>query len=482
MYEQARTCIENNPDRTVEKMFRTVAALAEAAGGEVLRGDPDARLGAISTDTRKIAPGDIFIALRGENHDGHGFVADAVRKGAGAVIVSERIAMPPDSSAAVIKVGDTLFALGEIARRHRMRFDIPVIAVSGSNGKSSTKEMIAAIFNRTRKVLKNKGNFNNLIGLPLTLLELNEEHSAAVVEMGINAPGEMERLAQIGSPTIAVITNIHPAHLEGLESIDRIMEEKGKLWKSLRPNGIAVVNLDDTRLSHFAERIDARKITCSLTNAAADVSVCSQIVISEGCTSFRISARGSEISVSLPVMGIHHAQNALAATAAALGTGSSAEEIEAGLNTYEALSQRMSCLKLPGGGFLVDDTYNANPCSMIAAVEAVRSASSGRPFVAVLGEMLELGQDGPALHFDVGKRVGAARPSGLITLGPLGNEILKGAQAAGVDESVCFHAGNHAEAVDFLRRVMPEGAWVLVKGSRGMTMERVVEAMVGEFD
>ena len=387
--------------------------------------------------------------------------------------------MPEHSSTAVIMVEDTLYALGELARRHRMKFDIPVIAVSGSNGKSSTKEMIAAIFSRNRKILKNKGNFNNLIGLPLTLLELNEEHTAAVVEMGINAIGEMERLARIGSPTAAVITNIHPAHLEGLQSIDRIMEEKGKLWESLKPDGIAVVNLDDPMLSHFARRIGTRKITCSLTRGAADVSVCSQIVVSENGTSFRISACGSEIPVSLPVMGVHHAQNALAATAAALGTGASTGEVEAGLNTYEPLNQRMSCLKLPNGGFLVDDTYNANPRSMIAAVEAILSASSGRPFVAVLGEMLELGQDGPALHFDVGRTIGAAKPSGLITLGPLGHEILKGAQAAGLDESVCFHAGNHDEAVEFLRRIMPEGTWVLIKGSRGMTMERVVEAMVG---
>ena len=209
-------------------MFRTVAELAEAAGGEVLSGDPGAPVGAISTDTRKIAQGDCFIALCGENQDGHAFVAEAVGKGARAVVVSERVDLPSDTSAAVIRVGDTLYALGELARRHRMKFDIPVIAVAGSNGKTSTKEMISAIFDRTRKVLKNRGNYNNLIGLPLTLLELSEEHDLAVVEMGINAPGEMERLAQIGSPTTAVITNVHPAHLEGLQSIDLIMEEKGR--------------------------------------------------------------------------------------------------------------------------------------------------------------------------------------------------------------------------------------------------------------
>ncbi len=463
-------------------MFRTVAELAEDAGGEILSGDPGAQIGAVSTDTRKISSGACFIALPGENHDGHAFVADAVRKGAGAVIVSDCNAFCPDASAAVIRVKDTLYALGELARRHRMRWDIPVIAVAGSNGKTGTKEMIAVILNRTRKVLKNRGNFNNLIGLPLTLLELSEEHSAAVVEMGINVPGEMERLAQIGSPTVAIITNIHPAHLEGLESIGGIMEQKGKLWKSLGTDGVAVVNLDDPRLSHFAEQVKARKITFSLRNGAADVSVCSQIVISEGKTSFRIDAGGFEIPVSLPIMGMHHAQNALAATAAALSTGASAQDVEAGLSGCAPVKQRMNCIKLRSGRVLVDDTYNANPASMVAAVEAVLSARSGNPFVAVLGEMRELGRDSPALHFELGKRIGAASPDRLIALGTLGVEILKGAQAAGLDRSLCFFAADHAEAVDFLRRVVPEGAWILVKGSRGMTMEKIVDALAGECE
>jgi len=461
-------------------MLRTVATLAEAAGGRILFGDPGAQVRAISTDTREIAAGDCFIALPGENHDGHLFVADAVRKGAGAVIVSKNVDLPPEASAAVIVVGDTLYALGELARRHRMSFDIPLVAVSGSNGKTSTKEMVAAILSRTRKVLKNKGNYNNLIGLPLTLLDLSEEHSVAVVEMGINVPGEMERLAQIGSPTSAVITNIHPAHLLGLGSIEQIMEEKGKLWKALDTDGIAVVNLDDPMLSNFAEQIPARKITFSLRNGAADVSVCSKIAVSRGSTSFRINAGGFEIPVALPVMGVHYAQNALAATAAALSVGATAGEVGAGLAGCAPVPQRMNCLKLADGSVLVDDTYNANPRSMIAAVEAVLAASAGRPFVAVLGEMRELGPDSPSLHFEVGKRVGAAKPSRLIVLGALGVELLRGAQAAGLDESLCFQAADHAEAADFLRRVAPRGAWILVKGSRGMTMEKVVQAMTKE--
>jgi UDP-N-acetylmuramoyl-tripeptide--D-alanyl-D-alanine ligase len=458
-------------------MFRTVEALAEAAGGEILSGDPGAQVRAISTDTREITPGDCFIALPGENHDGHAFVADAVRKGASAVIVSEPQVIAQNCPAAVIKVGDTLYALGELARRHRMRFNIPVIAVSGSNGKTSTKDMVAAIFGQNREVLKNKGNFNNLIGLPLTLLGLHEGHSVAVVEMGINVPGEMERLAQIGAPTVAVITNIHPAHLQGLGSVERIMEEKGRLWKSLESNAVAVVNLDDPMLFQFAKEIKSRKTTFSLSNEKADVSVCSPIEVCEGKTFFRIRAGGADIPVSLPAMGAHYAQNALAATAAALVGGASAGQVEAGLAGYEPAPQRMNCLRLRNGQILVDDTYNANPRSMIAAAEAVLSARSGRPFVAVLGEMRELGPQAPLLHFEVGRKIGAARPSVLITLGNLGIEIVNGARAAGLDESVCFHAADHSEAADLLRQLAPEYAWILVKGSRGMKMEKVVEAI-----
>jgi UDP-N-acetylmuramoyl-tripeptide--D-alanyl-D-alanine ligase len=460
-------------------MFATLSKLAEAAGGTILSGNPDAPVGAVSTDTRKITTGDCFIALAGENHDGHDFAPEAMRRGAGALIVSRWEGQFPDRCA-VIKVPDTLYALGEVARHHRNGFDIPVVAISGSNGKTSTKEMASAIFGRTRKVLKNKGNFNNLIGLPLTLLELNEEHDVAVVEMGINVFGEMSRLAEIGSPTVGIITNVHPAHLQGLESLDRIVEEKGKLWKALRPGGLAVVNLDDPRLSRFADHIDARKITYSHCDPAADVCACSPVVVSEGRTSFSLRYAGEEIPIVLPIMGMHHAQNALAASAAALGAGATVEEVRTGLASFEPVGQRMFCRRLPNGCVLIDDTYNANPASMLAAVEAVVAASSGNPFVAVLGEMRELGTQSPALHFGLGEKIGATKPSRLITLGDLGAEIIKGARKAGMSASLCYHAKNHAEAVDYLLQNLQEFAWILVKGSRGMTMERVVEGLTGK--
>ncbi|MCE5333436.1 MAG: UDP-N-acetylmuramoyl-tripeptide--D-alanyl-D-alanine ligase [Desulfobacteraceae bacterium] len=458
----------------------TAAQLAGAAGGAILSGNPDTRIGVISTDTRKIAPGDCFIALAGENHDGHAFVADALKKGAGAAIVSEWNGAPPETQSAVIRVRDTLIALGAIARFHRSRFDIPVVAVSGSNGKTSTKEMVAAIFSRSRKVLKNKGNFNNLVGLPLTLLDLTEDHELAVVEMGINVPGEMERLARIGRPTVGIITNVHPAHLEGLQTVDRILEEKGKLWRALGPDGLAVVNMDDPMLARFAQTLDTRRITYSVEDPSADVGIASQILVSEGQTRFSIRFRGSEIPVALPAMGIHHARNALAAAAAALGTGASTEDVRTGLAAYEPVNQRMQCIRLRNGSVVVDDTYNANPGSLLAAVEAVLTASGGHPFVAVLGEMRELGAESGALHFEVGRKIGAAKPSRLVALGQLGREFLKGAQAAGMDASLCFHARDHEEAVAHLRANLPERAWILVKGSRAMAMEQVVEGLTGE--
>ena len=461
-------------------MIGTAATLAGDAGGRVVSGNPEARIGRVCTDTRSIEPGDCFIALSGENRDGHCFAEDAVKKGAVGVIASREIGLPPGSTAALIMVADTLFALGELARTRRLRFNIPVIAVSGSNGKTSTKEMAAAILARSRKVLKNTGNFNNLIGLPLTLLGLEAEHGAAVVEMGINVAGEMERLARIGAPTTAVITNIHSAHLEGLGSMERILEEKGKLWEALSPEGVAVVNLDDPMLSRFAEGIRARKITFSSRNEAADVSICSRVEVFEGKTVFRMNAFGVEIPVSLPVMGVHYARNSLAATAAALSAGARAGDVEAGLSEAAPVAQRMRCVKLFDGSVLVDDTYNANPASMLAALEAVVSASSGNPFVAVLGEMFELGPEGPRLHFEVGRAFGAAKPARLVALGALGLELLKGAQAAGLDESHCFHASGHDEAADYLGRFAPARAWILVKGSRGMTMEKVVSKIADD--
>jgi len=462
-------------------MSWTAERLAEATGGKLIRGNPGLAVDGISTDTRNIRPGCCFVALPGERRDGHDFIPAAVAAGARALIVSRRFDNPPvpsPSELAAIEVRDALFALGELARYHRRLFSCPVIGITGSNGKTGTKEMLAEILGVNRCVLKNKGNFNNLIGVPLTLLELAPEHETAIVEMGINVPGEMARLVEIAAPTAGAITNIYPAHLEGLGSLDGILSEKGKLWTGLGKKGLAAVNMDDPRLLAFSKKIDARTITYSRGDPSARVRVAGEIEIRDGMSCFRLVLDGDTVPVILPLLGEHQVQNALAAAAMSLALGETAETITLGLSRCRPGPQRMRVHHLADGRTLVDDTYNANPGSMLAAVRTALAASSGKPLVAVLGEMRELGPESALLHYELGCRIGSLPVSRLVTLGRLAAEIAKGAMAAGMPAASCHDAATHEEIVTWLRDRSPEEAWILVKGSRGMTMERVVEGIL----
>jgi len=461
----------------------TVPEMIEATGGRLTLGNAECLIARISTDTRQLQAGDCFVALTGENFDGHDFVQNAIRKGAIAVVVSRRhedIKVDAWDSVSVLEVQDTLYALGELARRFRQRFRIPVVGITGSNGKTSTKEMLASILSGKREVLKNKGNFNNLIGVPLTLLSLGPQHEVAVVEMGINIPGEMERLAEITSPTVGLITNIHPAHLEGLHSLDNILREKTRLWMRLRAEDLAVVNMDDDRLSGFVEKIRAHTLTYSLRDPSALVRLDGEVRQQNGRSQFYVAVGGKKVEVHLNVLGMHQVQNAVAAAAVAWGMGESPESIVEGLSKHRPVFQRMQAHPLPDGGTLIDDTYNANPQSMIAAVRAAIFASKDRPLVVVLGEMRELGEESPSLHREVGLEIGKLGVTSLITLGDLAAEIAKGAREAGMQATACYHACSHKEIVDWLFKRRPEGAWVLVKGSRGMKMEAIIKEFLAQ--
>ena len=464
-------------------MSWTAAKLAEATGGKLLRGNPDLAVGDVSTDTRNIRPGACFVALPGERRDGHEFIPAAVSAGAGALIVSrglEDLAVSESPEIAVVRVQDTLFALGELARFHRKLFSCPVVGITGSNGKTGTKEMTAEILGVKRSVLKNKGNFNNLIGVPLTLLGLGPEHEVAVVEMGINVPGEMARLVEIAAPTTGVITNIHPAHLEGLGSLDGILSEKGRLWTGLEKEGLAAVNMDDPRLRAFSEKIRVRTVTYSRSDPSARVRVDGEIEIRDGSSCFRLVLDEETVPVVLPLTGDHQVQNALAASAVCLGLGETAETIALGLSRCRPGPQRLRVHHLADGRTLVDDTYNANPGSMLAAVRTVLTASAGKPLVVVLGEMRELGPETESLHFELGRRIGELPVSRLVTLGKLAAGISRGAREAGLPVGSCHDASTHEEIVALLRDTAPRDAWILVKGSRGMTMERVVEGILAQ--
>lgn len=449
----------------------------------MLQGHPNQSVGKISTDTRQLQPADCFVALPGEKVDGHVYLADALAKGAGAMVVSDRRAergIPAPAEVAVIEVADTLRALGDLARHVRLQHPIPVIGITGSNGKTTTKEMVAAILGESRNVLKNKGNFNNLIGLPLTLLALEPRHQVAIVEMGINVPGEMARLVDIARPTVGLITNVQPAHLEGLRSLDEILREKGRLWLSLGTDDLAVVNLDDRRLAGLSRQLKARAVSYGLQAPAADVKLVGEVSTFEGTSAFSVELGKERIDVRLPILGLHHVLNALAASAAGWGMGVPAETIAAGLANHQPVKMRMQVHRLADGRTLVDDTYNANPGSMLAALRTVVLESRGKPVVAVLGDMRELGPESAALHRMVGKELAAMGVARLLTLGQLTRELADEAIKAGFPLSAWQHAESHDQIVTWLREQPLRDSWILVKGSRSMAMERVVEGMLSE--
>jgi len=461
----------------------TVARIIEATGGTLLQGRPDQSLAGISTDTRQIHPSDCFVALVGERTDGHEFLPEALTKGAGALVIARSRATPAliaPGETAVVAVPDTLYALGELARYWRRAHPIPVVAVTGSNGKTTSKEMVAAVLGESREILKTQANFNNLIGLPLTLLALEPRHRTAVVEMGINVPGEMARLLEIARPTVGLITNVQPAHLEGLISLDEIVREKGQLWLSLGPEDLAIVNLDDERLATLLPALPSRIVTYSMTQAKADVRVTGEVATLEGTCSFTIGLGNQSVAVSLPILGLHHVMNALSAAAVGWGMGLSPSTIAAGLATYRPVKMRMQRHRLADGRTLIDDTYNANPGSMLAALRTVAAASGGKPVVAVLGDMRELGPASSALHREVGHQLAELGVRQLITLGRMTRELADGAREAGLPASAHRHTESHDQIVAWLKDQPVEESWILVKGSRSMAMERVVEGMLSK--
>lgn len=459
----------------------TLAEMLEAVHGELMGIIPKEPLGRVVTDTRTLLPRDVFVALRGERFDGHDFVEQAVERGASAVVVHALgCAEKVKDRAAVVVVSDTLQALGDLARWVRRRFSVPVVGITGSNGKTSTKEMTASILSRRFKILKSPGNFNNLIGVPLTLLELTADHQAVVIEMGINVVGEMERLVSIAQPTVGIITNIHPAHLEGLGSLDTTLSEKGKLWETLGENGTAVVNADDEHLTSFARTLKCRSVRYSAVGTSAEFFVDGPVAVLAGESSFRLATPSGAAPIRFQAMGTHHVRNALAAAAAAHVLGFSLEEIRSGLEAYRPVKQRMTMVALEDGMTLVDDTYNANPASMAEAFRAVKAAAQDKPLALVLGEMRELGEASSRWHRWVGEQAAAAEPSLLVALGAHAADLLEGARSAGLSSNRCFLVSDHEEAARVVLQRLHPTQWVLVKGSRGMTMERVVEKIIAE--
>ncbi len=448
--------------------------IAAIADGSLLRASArPVRRAAV--DSRRVEPGMLFVALPGEHTDGHRFLADAVARGAAALLVTrdladaelDALATAARGGCSIVRVGDGIGALQALAAAWRRRFDPLVVGITGSIAKTSTKEAVATVLSRSLRVLRSEGNENNEIGLPLTLLRLEREHQVAVLEMGMYVPGEIAQLCAIARPAVGIVTAVRGVHLERAGSIDAIEAGKGELVESLPVTGTAILNADDPRVRGMAQRTRARVLTYGF-DETADVSCLAVTSAGFDGMRFRLRLPGQpERPVRLPVLGRHGVHNGLAAAAAGVALGLDPVDIVAGLEQGWHAPHR-DALRRIGPWLVVDDTYNAGPDSMASALDLLASLP-GR-HVAVLGEMLELGPEAPALHRAVGERA-AASCDLLFAVGDGGAPIAAGARGAGMPPDRAIAVPDHAAALRELRARLLPGDVVLLKASRGLGMD-----------
>jgi UDP-N-acetylmuramoyl-tripeptide--D-alanyl-D-alanine ligase len=469
---------------TDEAQDLSALEILKATGGTPLRGGDGWSCGGISTDTRTLATGDLFIALAGENFDGHDCLAKAAERGAAGLLIradaAGKLALAPEALP-VIAVPDTLRALGDIARNWRQRFPIPVVAITGSSGKTTTKEMVAAITSRTRSTLKTEGNLNNRIGLPLTLLRLRKHYELAVVEMGTNSPGEIAMLATIAMPDVGLITNIGPAHIEGLGSLDAIREEKGALFEVMAGRGMAILNQDDPAIGLLTRRLQGKRMTFGLGPGAAITARSVETAGPEGVR-FDLVIDGIGTPVFLAAAGEHNVRNALAAAAAAWTLGFDRSEIAAGLAAFRPVPGRTEIRQLGNGAYLIIDTYNANPASVREALNTLQGLRGNGKAVVILGDMLELGERSEEWHEKIGALLAETYIQDLFLKGSLTKALAAGAIRMGFPAERIAFFDDPEQVVSSLRFRLKKGDWILIKGSRKMKMEAVAEKIIAAFD
>lgn len=453
-----------------------------AVEGTLIRGDGRRTFHALGTDSRAPLPEGLFIPLRGERFDGHDFLHAAVRNGAGGVLLEEGAeergnALP--EGVTVIRVRDTLQALGELARYWRRKFSLPVAAVTGSSGKTTTKEMLAGIAAVTRRVLKTEGTKNNLVGLPLTLLELRDDHEVAVVELGTNRPGEIARLTVIAEPDLGIITNTGAAHLEGLGSLEAVRAEKADLFVFMKQTGIAIINLDDEAAGMLGRRWTGKTLTFGLGRGGhADVTAEGIVPQGPAGTAFTLRLPDGTLRVRLPAPGMHNVANALAAAAAATALGFAADIVGAGLEAFRPAPWRLEIHPLANGAFLIDDTYNANPASVQEALKTLGELRGQGDGTVVLGDMLELGDGAEVMHRRIGAFAASAGVRALFARGRYAEAVAGGAKEKGMppEKVRVFSAAD--EILVHVRRHVKKGDWILVKGSRQAHMEEIVAEII----
>ena len=444
-----------------------LSRVAQWTGGRL--SGADVVIDAVTTDSRTLDAGDgraiLFVALKGENFDGHDHAAAAVEAGARAVLVSREL----DISAPQVVVADTEHALAAFAAAMQQPRKATVIAITGSNGKTSVKALLLSILQRVGETYANPGNRNNEIGLPLAVLDAPEVARFAIYEMGAGKPGDIAYLTAIARPDVALVNNVAPAHLERMGSLLGVADTKAAIYDALPSGGVAVINADDAFAPYFAERAHGRRLVRFGLEASADITARDIALDADGARFTLVTPQG-ERTIALSLPGRHNVLNALAATALALGAGASLDAVCDGLAAARAVAGRLVTHQLPNGAVLIDDSYNANPGSLNAAIDTL-ATSAGESWL-VLGDMRELGADALALHAEAGRRAKAAGIARLYAYGPLSAATAR-AFGAGAE-----HFESHAALADALRAALKPDVCVLVKGSRGSAMDRIVSALL----
>jgi len=446
----------------------SLAEIVQVTGAET-NSDAEIFFEQVISDSRKPNVGGLFVALKGEIFNGEDFAEDALNKGAAAVLVSKTFDKNLDG--VVLKVDDTLKAYRQIAGAWRDRFDIPVIAITGSNGKTTTKDLTAAALNGLGHVQKTSGNFNNEIGVPMTLLGLDEKNRAAVVEIGMRGLGQIETLAKIVKPTIGIVTNVSEAHIELLGSIENIARAKGELVEAIKSGGTIILNADNPHTAEMKNLAGAgvHVVTYGLENPA-DLNA-SNILIGSVATEFTLTYRGEDFDFEIPMLGRHNVSNSLAAIAAGLALGLSVEEIKRGISSLTTTKMRFEVIRRDGLT-IVNDAYNASPASMRVAIKTTAEIYSGR-LIAVLGDMMELGDISEQVHREIGAELVENKFDILITLGELGKFIAAGARDAGLENVYTFDT--HEDAAKKILELVRDGDTILFKASHVMHMEKIIE-------
>ena len=433
----------------------------------------------VVTDTRKIEQGVLFVALKGERFNGEDFAAEALKKGAAGVIVGkdcskENLEAAGKEQGTVLQAEDTLAAYQQLAHLHRLRFDLPVVAITGSNGKTTTKDLTAAVLSARGPVQKTQANFNNEIGLPLTLLGIGAEHKAAVVEIGMRGLHQIEALAPIAAPQIGIVTNVGETHMELLGSLENIAKAKAELVEAIPAGGTVILNADNSYVAGMREQArEGVKVLTFGIEQPADVKA--EAIRTEGNqTLFMVEFENERHEYVLPMVGRHNVYNSLAAIAAGFALGLTAAEIHEGLLSLEATKMRFECQEV-GEWHVVNDAYNASPMSMKAAIETLSELVKDGRKIAVMGDMLELGDVEEEAHRQVGFELAAHGFNAVVTRGRLGALIAEGAKDKGIAEA--YTCASHEEAAAKLKEILQPGDTVLFKGSRGMQMEKIIDLL-----